>query len=97
MTVHRFFVPPGEITGARFPIPGPIEHQVRRVLRLRDGDEVVLLPGDGTEVACRIEAADCVVTERRTSRAKVRPWPVERRAMAQGDGAGPGAAVRVAQ
>ena len=68
MTVHRFFVPSGDVSGDRFPIPGPIEHQVRRVLRLRDGDEVVLLPGDGTEVACRIEAADCVVVQRRTSR-----------------------------
>lgn len=68
MTVHRFFVPPGDAAGDRFPIPGSIEHQLRRVLRLRDGDEVVLLPGDGTEVACRIEAADCVVLERRGSR-----------------------------
>ena len=67
MTVHRFFVPAGDPSGDRFPIPGAIEHQVRRVLRLRDGDEVVLLPGDGTEVACRIEASDCVVLERRGS------------------------------
>lgn len=79
MTVHRFFVPPGDAAGDRFPIPGSIEHQLRRVLRLRDGDEVVLLPGDGTEVACRIEAADCVVTERRTSRGE----PVHRLTIVQ--------------
>ena len=56
MTVHRFFVEPAELSGDRFPIPAAIEHQVVRVLRLRDGDEIVLLDGRGTEARCRLDA-----------------------------------------
>jgi len=56
VTVHRFFVEPAEISGDRFPIPAAIEHQVVRVLRLRDGDEIVLLDGRGTVARCRLDA-----------------------------------------
>jgi 16S rRNA (uracil1498-N3)-methyltransferase len=56
VTVHRFFVESAEISGDRFPIPAAIEHQVVRVLRLRDGDEIVLLDGRGTEARCRLDA-----------------------------------------
>jgi 16S rRNA (uracil1498-N3)-methyltransferase len=56
VTVHRFFVEPSQISGDRFPIPAAIEHQVVRVLRLRDGDEIVLLDGRGTEARCRLDA-----------------------------------------
>jgi 16S rRNA (uracil1498-N3)-methyltransferase len=65
MTLHRFFVPPAEMEGERFALPSSIERQVRNVLRLRDGDSIVLVPGDGTEVRCRLEGADCVVEARR--------------------------------
>jgi len=65
VTLHRFFVPPAEMEGERFALPPSIERQVRTVLRLRDGDRVVLVPGDGTEVGCRLEGTDCVVEERR--------------------------------
>lgn len=65
MTVHRFFVDAGEMTGERFRLPAGVEHQVRRVLRLRDGDRLVLLPGDGSEALCRLEGGDCVVEQRR--------------------------------
>ena len=41
--------------GDRFPIPSAIEHQVVRVLRLRDGDEIVLLDGRGVEARCRLD------------------------------------------
>jgi 16S rRNA (uracil1498-N3)-methyltransferase len=54
MTTHRFFVGPGTVSGDRFPVPESIAHQVTRVLRLRDGDEIILLEGDGQEVRCRI-------------------------------------------
>ena len=56
MTVHRFFVEPAQMAGERFPIPAAIEHQVVRVLRLRDGDEIVLLDGRGTVARCRLDA-----------------------------------------
>jgi len=41
--MHRFFVVPEALAGDRFPLPVKIAHQVTRVLRLRDGDEVLLL------------------------------------------------------
>ena len=52
MTLHRFFVDPAKMAGDRFPLPAAIERQVRAVLRLRDGDRLVLLPNDGAEAIC---------------------------------------------
>lgn len=65
MTLHRFFVDPDEIVGDRFALPPAIERQVRRVLRLGDGDRMVLLTGDGTEAIVHLDGGDCVVDERR--------------------------------
>ncbi|HLE89168.1 MAG TPA: RsmE family RNA methyltransferase [Candidatus Limnocylindria bacterium] len=62
--MHRFFVPQEATSGERFPLPTEIAHQVKRVLRLRDGDEIMLLDGMGGEVRCRLEDRDCVVLER---------------------------------
>ena len=64
MTVHRFFVAPADAQGDRFPLPGSIERQVLRVLRLRDGDRLVLLTGDGQEALCRLDGGACVVERR---------------------------------
>ena len=64
MTLHRFFVEPAEMAGDRFPLPAAIERQVRAVLRLRDGDRLVLLPNDGSEAICRLEGGACAVEER---------------------------------
>ena len=55
MTTHRFFVDPGTVSGDRFELPEAISHQVTRVLRLRDGAELVLLEGDGQEFRCRLD------------------------------------------
>ncbi len=66
MTLHRFFVDPAEMADDRFALPAAIERQVRAVLRLRDGDRLVVLPGDGSEAICRLDAGECVVEERRT-------------------------------
>jgi 16S rRNA (uracil1498-N3)-methyltransferase len=64
MTVHRFFVDPAAMAADRFPVPDAIARQVQRVLRLRDGDEIVLLDGAGNEARCRIEGTECVVESR---------------------------------
>jgi 16S rRNA (uracil1498-N3)-methyltransferase len=64
VTTHRFFVQPGAMAGDRFPLPESIAHQVQRVLRLRDGDEIVVLDGAGDEAHCRLVGADCVVEAR---------------------------------
>ena len=79
MTLHRFFVDPADLFGDRFPLPAAIERQVRAVLRLRDGDRLVVLPGDGSEAVCRLEEGDCVVEERRRSSGE----PSHRLTMAQ--------------
>jgi 16S rRNA (uracil1498-N3)-methyltransferase len=65
VTIHRFFVEAADMPGDRFPLPVSIERQVRAVLRLGDGDPLVLLPGDGSEALCRLEGGHCVVEHRR--------------------------------
>lgn len=67
MTSHRFFVHPSDLVGEQFRVPASIAHQLKRVLRLRDGDEISLLDGIGGEARCRLEAGDCVVLERRVA------------------------------
>jgi 16S rRNA (uracil1498-N3)-methyltransferase len=72
MTTHRFFVEPEAMAGDHFAVPAAIERQVRTVLRLRDGQRIVLLPGDGTEAVCRLDGTDCIVEERRGVRGEPR-------------------------
>jgi 16S rRNA (uracil1498-N3)-methyltransferase len=64
MTLHRFFVAPEALDGDRFPLPASVARQVRGVLRMADGDRLVLLPGDGSQALCRLDGAECVVEER---------------------------------
>jgi 16S rRNA (uracil1498-N3)-methyltransferase len=86
MTLHRFFVEPNETTGDRFPTPAGIERQVRAVLRLRDGDRLVLLSGDGTETICRLEGQGCVVEKRRPASGEPRHRLTVVQALLKGDG-----------
>jgi 16S rRNA (uracil1498-N3)-methyltransferase len=86
VTLHRFFVAPDTIAGERFPLPPTIERQVRTVLRLGDGDRIVLLGGDGTEALCRIAAGACVVEERRPSAAEPSHRLSVVQALLKGDG-----------
>jgi 16S rRNA (uracil1498-N3)-methyltransferase len=85
MTVHRFFVPPGTIAGPRFPVPQTIAHQVTRVLRLRDGAEIVLLEGDGQEARCRLEGGELVVVDRSPSAGEPRHRLTVAQALLKGD------------
>jgi 16S rRNA (uracil1498-N3)-methyltransferase len=64
MTLHRFFVAPEALDGDRFPLPESVVRQVRGVLRMADGDRLVLLPDDGSQALCRLDGAECVVEER---------------------------------
>lgn len=64
MTLHRFFVAPEAMSGERFPLPEAIAHQVNRVLRLQDGDRLVLLDGSGEAATVRLAEGDCVVESR---------------------------------
>jgi 16S rRNA (uracil1498-N3)-methyltransferase len=54
MTTHRFFVRPEDLAGDAFPVPSQIARQVTRVLRLHDGEELVLLDDAGAAVRCRL-------------------------------------------
>jgi 16S rRNA (uracil1498-N3)-methyltransferase len=63
--MHRFFVEPALLAGERVPLPAAIDHQVKRVLRLGDGDEITLLDGLGSEIRCQLRDRECVVLERR--------------------------------
>lgn len=60
--MNRFFV--DDIAGERIALPAGVAHQVRRVLRLRDGDELLLLDGRGGQARCRLDGDDAVVEER---------------------------------
>jgi 16S rRNA (uracil1498-N3)-methyltransferase len=85
VTIHRFFVDPAAIIGDRFPIPPPVAHQVTRVLRLRDGDELILLAGDGDEVRCRLEGDGLVVIGRGPSSGEPRHRLTVAQALLKGD------------
>jgi 16S rRNA (uracil1498-N3)-methyltransferase len=52
------------MAGPRFPLPEEIGHQVQRVLRLGDGDRVVLLDGSGEAATVRLAGDECVVEQR---------------------------------
>lgn len=83
--MNRFFVEPGTVRDDRFALPEGIAHQVIRVLRLRDGDTIALLEGDGAETICRLESGACVVEERRPTAAEPRHRLTVAQALLKGD------------
>ncbi len=62
----RFFVSPEELAGERIALAGE-NAQHMRVLRLKDGEEVLACDGQGNECLCEIFAGDLLVKERRES------------------------------
>jgi 16S rRNA (uracil1498-N3)-methyltransferase len=64
VTLHRFFVAQDAMRGDRFPLPDAIAHQVSRVLRLQDGDRLVLLDGAGEAATVRLADGACLVESR---------------------------------
>src|SRR5437870_13620652 len=69
--MHRFLVPPETLTARPLVIAGEVAHQIMRVLRMRPGDEVLLLDGRGMEYVVRLvsfgkdEASGALVSKRR--------------------------------
>jgi 16S rRNA (uracil1498-N3)-methyltransferase len=49
VTAPRFYVDPPLSAGATLRLPGPVAHHATRVLRLRDGADIVLFDGRGGE------------------------------------------------
>jgi 16S rRNA (uracil1498-N3)-methyltransferase len=71
--MHRFFVPPHSIKESRVALRGTIVHQIRDVLRMRPGDEIVLLDNSG--FAHRVEL---VTIDRDAVRGRViEKWKLE--------------------
>lgn len=53
--MHRFFLPINSITSEKVNFPTPIAHQIRHVLRLKEGMEVEVLDNQGTALRVRLE------------------------------------------
>ena len=54
--MHRFFVAPGTLNAERIALPAQIAHQVTRVLRLGDGERIVLLGAEGRGLRPGVQA-----------------------------------------
>ena len=54
---RRFYVGPGVVRGERFAIDGALAHRLASVLRLREGERLVLFAGDGVDAVVQIEAS----------------------------------------
>lgn len=83
--MHRFFVTPGTLSGERIALPAQIAHQVTRVLRLGDGERIVLLEDDGREAICRLDRGELAVEERRPAGREPRQHLVICQALLKGD------------
>jgi 16S rRNA (uracil1498-N3)-methyltransferase len=86
--LNRFVVEPAEMAGDAFPVPPLIAHQLSRVLRLRDGDEVIVLDGAGSQARCRLTrgATMLEVLERGPSGGEPRHRLTIWQALLKGDG-----------
>jgi 16S rRNA (uracil1498-N3)-methyltransferase len=57
MSLHRFFVPPDQCHGATLTLKGREAHHALHVLRVRRGEQVIVLDGAGQQCLC--EVRDC--------------------------------------
>lgn len=62
----RFFVSPQELEGEYLTLTGENE-QHKKVLRLKDGEQVLVCDGEGRECLCRISGDELLVEARRQS------------------------------
>lgn len=56
--MHRFFVPPESIKDKRVTLRGPAVHHIRDVLRMRSGDEIILLDSSGSAYQAKLDTVD---------------------------------------
>ena len=52
--MHRFYLPPEHCRGSSLQLTDREAHHATRVLRLRAGDEVLVLDGQGSEIFCTV-------------------------------------------
>jgi 16S rRNA (uracil1498-N3)-methyltransferase len=55
MQLHRFYLPPERCRQNDLQLDGPEAYHALRVLRLKEGDELVVLDGAGSEFFCEVE------------------------------------------
>jgi 16S rRNA (uracil1498-N3)-methyltransferase len=53
--MHRFFLPASSITPENVNFPAPVAHQIRHVLRLKEGMQVEVLDNQGNALRIRLE------------------------------------------
>ncbi|HEY2901806.1 MAG TPA: 16S rRNA (uracil(1498)-N(3))-methyltransferase [Polyangia bacterium] len=63
--MHRVFVAPEKLGGARVVLDGEAHHHLSRVLRARAGDQVIVFDGQGTEIDAQVTSTDAKTTELR--------------------------------
>src|SRR5262245_40998061 len=56
--MNRFYVAPGKIVGPEIYLTGPEAHHALHVLRIRSGEQAILLDGVGTQLFCEAQAHD---------------------------------------
>ncbi len=54
--MHRFYLPPEQCGGAALSLVGPEAHHALNVLRIRRGQEVIVLDGSGGEFLCEVRS-----------------------------------------
>lgn len=60
----KFFVTPQDIVGKKITLTGENEKHIKTVLRAREGEEITVCDGEGTDYQCRILSLERgVVTE----------------------------------
>ena len=55
--MRRFYLPPQQCRADHLVLTGSEAHHAADVLRVKAGDEVVVLDGAGSELACRVKTA----------------------------------------
>src|ERR1035438_1358341 len=56
--MHRFYLPPPQCQGSTLTLTGAEAHHAVDVLRLKIGEQVVVLDGAGREFSCSVRAVD---------------------------------------
>jgi 16S rRNA (uracil1498-N3)-methyltransferase len=85
MAQHRFFVPPELLRPSPIVLEGALAHQLGRVLRLRPGDEIELLDGQGEAWLVALEqVAPQRCTARELRRYRLATEPATRFVLYQG-------------
>lgn len=73
--MHRFYLPPDACAVRPLQLTGAEAHHAARVLRLRRGEEALVLDGRGRQFHCRVEAAEANRVELMVLREEIAPPP----------------------